>query len=147
MRLRRSAVIIAAKATVLIIMPAGAVLAHAPVPGPRGAYAAFVHTLTEPPAILALLGLGLLIGTHGLDALKWAWSGFILAMIAGLTGFWAFGLVINPELPLLAVALAAGGLVAAALPLATWAAGGLGAIAGGFLGIFIAPIPASWSPI
>ncbi|MGE0626870.1 MAG: HupE/UreJ family protein [Hyphomicrobiaceae bacterium] len=134
--------VIAAAGAVALPTP---VWAHTLVPGIGGAYAAFAHTVTEPPAPFALLALGLLFGVHGASVFKWAWLSFFAAMIVGVVSTLAIRVVVDPELPLVLVALTAGLLAAAALPLPVQAAAGLGSIAGYFFGVFGTPAPASWS--
>jgi hypothetical protein len=134
-------------ATAVLIMSLSPVpaIAHATIPGLNVAYAALFHALTAAPAPLALLGLGLLLGMHGAQVLKWAWAAFFLAMIAGVGGTLILRAFVDPELPMLAIALAAALWAASALPLHGAVAALAGAIAGYAFGIFIAPSPASLS--
>jgi hypothetical protein len=133
----------AAAALLVVLLPYPA-WAHAAIPGIGGAYAAFWHTLTELPAPLTLIGLGLLLGLHGTDALKWAWGAFFFMTIVGLALAMGIGIFIDPELPMLLIALFAGLYAASGLRLTAALATVLGAFGGYFLGVFIAPSPASW---
>jgi HupE / UreJ protein len=128
----------------LLFLPAPA-CAHANIPGIGGFYAAFWHTISEQPAPLILLGLGLLVGLHGTEAFRWAWIAFFLAMLGGLIGILGFGIYVDPELPLLLLALITALYTAGALPLPNPAAAVIGALSGYFFGVFIAPEVASWS--
>lgn len=138
----RTARTIAVLLTLMLPLPA---LAHAPTAGIGGAYAAFTHTLTEPPAPLALLGLGLLLGLHGAETFKWTWLAFFAAMSAGVGTTVALKVFLDPEVPLVLIALVSALLAASGFALPHLAAIGLGGLAGFVFGVFIAPSPASWS--
>lgn len=110
-----------------------------------GAYAAFGHTLTEAPAPLTLIGLGLLIGQNGIAALKCAWLAFFPAMMIGIAATLHWGAIVYPEIPLMLIAIVTGLLAASCFKLTRASAVGIGLAAGYFLGVFSAPGPASWS--
>lgn len=116
--------------------------AHAFEPGIGGGYAAFIHTLTEMPAPLTLVSLGLLWGMHGAAGVKWAWAAFLTMMVAAMGLYMGYGIVIDPIFPMLLLAMVAGLYAASGLPLAPTMAVGFAAIGGYLLGIFITPPPA-----
>jgi hypothetical protein len=121
------------------------VLAHTTIPGIGSFSAAFAHVTMEPPAALALLGLGLLAGMHDAATLKWTWAAFLAAMAAGVALTLVIGVIADPELPLLLVALVSGVATASGLGLPKVAAGAVGVLAGAVFGTFATPAPASWS--
>lgn len=129
---------------VVALLPSPAT-AHVAIPGIGSAYAAFAHATTEPPAALALLALGLLAGMHGAAGLMHLFPAFLLALLVGVATTLLFGVVVDPELPLLYVALGCGLYTAGGFPLPATAAIAIGAFAGAVFGIFSAPAPASWS--
>jgi hypothetical protein len=134
----------AATAFIALLSPEPA-LAHTTIPGVNFAYAALVHALFAPPAPLVLLGFGLLLGMHGAKALGWAWTAFFLAMVAGVAVTLSIRVFIDPELPMLLIALVAALWAGSGMPLPRSAAAIVGAVAGYVFGVFIAPSPASWS--
>lgn len=118
-------------ASILLLVTTRPALAHAPIEGIGSFYNGFLHPLLVPAHLLILLGLGLLLGQHAPRPSRWGWLAFVFAFWSGLA---ARPLVVTP-LPaaaLLAVAFAAGLLVALNRPLAPpilaflGAAGGLG---------------------
>ena len=123
----------------------GVTFAHGLTPGPQGVYFAFFHTLLEMPAPLMLLATGLVIGLNGAKALEVALPLHIVGMAIGLTAILHFRVFVDPELPLLAVAVISGLWAALSAPLPWQAAAFLGIVTGYLLGVFIAPGPASWA--
>lgn len=63
---------------------AGPACAHSPLPGIEGFYAGLFHPLTTPDQLLALLGLGLLLGGFGGKRLARALGVLGLGLLAGL---------------------------------------------------------------
>jgi hypothetical protein len=129
----------------LIALSASPAFAHVTVPGVPGLIFAFIHTITELPAPLTLIGLGLLAGLNGTRALEWTWLACFPAMVIGIWTTATWGIAVDPEKPLLLVAAATGLLAASGLRLTRPVAVGVALIAGYLLGIFSWPGPASWS--
>lgn len=125
-----------------VVLPLPA-YAHVTSPGLAGAYAALLHAVTEPPAPIALIGLGLLLGLNGAEALKWAWPAFALAMTGAMALMVTVRVYVDPQVPLLALALGCGLATAAGLRLPAVLAAGIGAAGGYFIGVLSAPAPAS----
>lgn len=121
--------------------------AHSASPGIGGTFAAFAHVITEPPAPLALLGLGLIVGMRRTQSLKWACGLFLVAMLAGLAAALTHTVGTDPELPLVLLAFITGILAASGMPLPNAAASGLLFLAGYFFGVFGTPEPAASATI
>jgi len=138
---------LAAVAVLVALSLAGPAWAHPALPGIGGAYAAFTHAITEPPAPLALLGLGLLVGINGAGSVRWACGSFFAATLGGLAATLALDVDTNPELPLVLVALTTGILTASGLPVANAAVTVLGLLTGSLFGVFAAPEPAATATI
>lgn len=119
--------------------------AHGLTPGPVGIYFAAEHILTEMPVPLALIAFGLLLGLNRHVAMTWAWLPLILGIVVGMAGILAWRLYIHPVLPLLLLTLIVALWAASGFRLPRSGAAILGVCIGYFLGVFIAPGPASWS--
>jgi hypothetical protein len=115
------------------------VAAQAPQPDAAAVLTGMVHTLAVPENLLALLGLGLVVGMGGAVA----WRGTVPCYLAGLAGacillltatlpavFWLFSLVL---------ALWLGLIAAAALDLPPWLVGALAAAVGFTAGLDVVP--------
>lgn len=133
------------------IVAVGAVTLSSPAfalgltPGPVGIYFAFLHFLSEMPVPLTLITLGLLLGLNGHQAFRWAWPSLMLAMPVGLVGILEFRIFIYPESPLLLLTIVVGLWAASGIVVPAYAAAIISLCVGYFLGVFIAPAPASWS--
>ncbi len=57
------------RAILACLLAATPAAAHSPLPGISGFYSGLVHPLTTPDQVVALLAMGLLLGTHGLSRL------------------------------------------------------------------------------
>ncbi len=117
--------------------------AHVASPDLAGAYAALLHTVTEPPAPIALIGLSLLLGLNGAEAMRQAWPPFIAAMAAAMVLIMTLRVYVDPQVPLLVLALGCGLATASGLRLPAAPAAAMGAACGYFLGVLSAPAPAS----
>ncbi len=126
------------------LVPAEA-FSHGLSPGPEGIYLAFIHTLSEMPVPLVILATGLLIGLNGTKALEAALPLHIVGMAIGLIALLQFRIFVDPELPMLGVAVASGVWAALSAPLPWLVAAILGMLSGYFMGVFIGPGPASWA--
>lgn len=87
------------------------VAAHAPIKGIGAFYNGVLHPVLVPEHILMIVALGLLVGQHAPQASRVAWFGFVAAFWAGLAAAAWFAPAIEAWV-LLALALAAGVLVA-----------------------------------
>ena len=121
----------------VVLMRPQAALAHASVPGTRGFYYGFVHPFTVPAEVLALLACGLVFSRNmqGFDKVL---GGYIVASTA------AFAICLrvapfNASLPLLVLALAAGCVLASALPLTAAVSRLVGIALGALAGAVAAP--------
>lgn len=89
-------------------------LAHSPVPGLGRFYNGMLHPVLAPAALIALAALGVLIGQHGLTAVRPLVLGLLASLLAGLcAGSQWPGLSADTALLLL-------GLLTAACALAAW---------------------------
>jgi hydrogenase/urease accessory protein HupE len=106
--------------------------AHTPIEGLGDFYNGMLHPLVVPAHLLALLGVGLLIGRQPPAALQPAALGFLAATTLGLLGA-GLGWSLSAETPLLAGAAICGLLLAWGSPLPAW----LGSVSGIALGFAI----------
>ena len=119
-------------ALALIAEPA---FAHPPPLGFPGFFGGLLHPLFVPAHLLALLGLGLLIGQQAPNWGRAAPGAAIIALLAGL-GVLTLGVVPRGvNLAVLALAMACGVLVALARPLPEWAGGVLAVVTGVAIGL------------
>jgi len=118
----------AALAGLAVVRPR-AVLAHSTVPGLDDFSAGLLHPLLVPEHLLLLAGIGLWLGGRDRGHVGRALPAFAGALLIGLalSGFAPVGTV--ERWMLLGLALAGGGLVAAALSLPRWLAALLAAAA------------------
>ena len=96
--MKRSFVFCAALAT------CGGAGAHGSIQGVDHFSGGLLHPLVEPTHLIALLALGLLLGQRGLAKGEAALLGFAIGLVCGLLGA-AFGISVDTDLPLLAIAL------------------------------------------
>jgi hydrogenase/urease accessory protein HupE len=151
---RRAAAIAALVLPIVIATPASA---HGNETGMMGVYHAAMDTITDAPALLALVGLSLFAVLSRRDDPK---SGvdrsfprkiglmtlpFVAAMVFGMVLIMQFNLYLDPERGLLLVALASGILAASGLQLPRIWPALLAATAGYFCGVFTAPPPTIWA--
>jgi urease accessory protein len=129
-------------AVIAVVLPLPA-YAHVTSPGLAGAYGALLHAITEPPAPVALIGLGLLLGLNGAEALKWAWPAFAVSMAGAMALMVTVRVFVDPQIPLLLLAVGCGLAAAASLRLPAVLAAAIGAAGGYFVGVLSAPAPAS----
>lgn len=121
--------------TVLLLLSAAdPSFAHAPIAGGDGFYGGLLHPLFVPAHLLAVIGLGLLIGQQ--DTGRTALSlNFVVALVAGLV---AIALAAGPSRAndvLIVSAAGAGLLVAAARPLPQVIGWPLAAVTGAAIGL------------
>ncbi len=127
-----------AGAALLLGLGTGRAQAHGMLQGVGDFYAGLLHPLVVPAEALALVAVGLLLGSSGLAACRLG----IPALAAGLVAGLGLGrLVPVPEATplLLATALVASALVAAGLPVPPLAAAGLALLGGAAVGIDAQP--------
>ena len=67
-----------------ILLAPSAAFAHSPMPGIGYFYSGILHPLLVPSHLLALVALGLLIGQRGLQAMRLAYTCFLVALLVGL---------------------------------------------------------------
>lgn len=116
-------------AALLLLHAAVPASAHSPVPGIEGFYVGLLDPLSAAPQVLALLGIGLLIGTFDKKHATWPLVIFLSATLAGIV-LGASLLTFNTQL--LATAVVCGAL-ALLLPGRGLVACILAAAAAGFL--------------
>lgn len=68
----------------LLVLWAGPVAAHSPVPGIKGFYIGLLHPFSTPPQALMMIGLGLLVGAFSVKKVQWLLGSFALASLVGL---------------------------------------------------------------
>ncbi|MEM7251952.1 MAG: HupE/UreJ family protein [Pseudomonadota bacterium] len=117
------------------------VFAHAPVEGVEGFYVGIVHPLSTPDQLLALLGLGVMLGLRWPAGFGRIWAVFLLAMLAGVAWGQLSGLPLWASTALLLVAIVTTTL-AALLPAGIQAASlALAGLVGGLIGVLSTPEP------
>jgi hypothetical protein len=141
--LKRAAV---AGAALLVGLGTGRANAHGMLQGVGDFYAGLLHPVVVPAEALALVAVGLLLGSSGLAACRLG----LPALVAGL----AAGLAIGRHVPiaaatplLLAIALVGAALVAAGLRLPPQAAAGLALLGGAAVGIDAQPEAEALPPV
>ena len=82
----------------------GAVQAHSPVPGIEGFYTGLLHPVSTPAQLFVLLGLGLLVSSYPLAAVRWLLTVFPFAT---LVGAWVSDGLMDVDTWLFALAFAA----------------------------------------
>jgi urease accessory protein len=92
-------------------------LAHTPIEGVGGFYGGMLHPLLVPAHIMALLGLGLLIGQQAPRCRPVLLALFAAALTAGVAAIVGALAAENADVAVLATAVASGALVALARPL------------------------------
>lgn len=128
-----------AGAVVMLWGAAHAAMAHGAQP-PRPAWLEGVRSLFgDPASVLVLLVMALLIAQPGQPRMKPALLGGLAGLAVGTLPA-AAGLVVDPTLPLLALALAIGGLVAWARPWPPWLHAALAAAVAA--GVVLVQVPA-----
>jgi len=121
-------------AVVVLLAAADPVCAHVPIAGADGLYGGLLHPLFVPAHLLALIGLGLLIGQQNAGRRALALN-FVVALAAGLV---AIVLAAGPSRAndvLIVSAAVAGLLVAAARPLPQVVGWPLAAVTGAAIGL------------
>lgn len=112
--------------------------AHTPIEGMGDFYSGMLHPWVVPPHILALVGLGFVLGQRGQQFIEAGLAAFLAAILPGLAAA-AYGASGPPEVVLLAVAAVVGVTVAALPPLPRPACVLLAAVTGALVGIDSAP--------
>jgi hydrogenase/urease accessory protein HupE len=123
----------------VLLLCSGIADAHGYVRGVNGFYAGFLHPFLAPAHLMALIGLGLLIGQRGIAVGRDAMLAVLAGLVAGLLLSDALG---NPDADsmLLGLTALAGIAVASALPLfPRLALAPLAALLGTVVGIGSAP--------
>lgn len=112
--------------------------AHGDIKGLGSFYAGALHPFLVPAHLVALLGLGLLVGQRGLAFGRYPMLALLLALLTGLV---ASGSVAGFDLerPVLGGAALCALAVVAALPLPRWALFALAALIGAGIGLGSAP--------
>lgn len=115
--------------------------AHSPLPGIEGFYIGLLHPVSTPSQLLALLGLGAMLGMTWPDGFTRPWIAFVSGLVLGIGGGQIFGVWDVLPVILLTMALIAAGL-AALLPgqMRTLEAGVTG-LAGLLIGLLSTPDP------
>lgn len=116
--------------------------AHTAAPGLGGFTSAMVHAVTESPAPLVLMALGLLLGSADEKTLASGFVVFAVAMLLALAVTLTAGVLVDQTVPLLVLALVAGLSTASALPLPPLVPKALACAAGAFFGVLATPDPA-----
>lgn len=118
-------------------------LAHGTAVGLQGTFNAFLFSVLEPPAPVALFAIGLLMGSHGARFVELAFLIFLCSLLTGLAVTRLAGIVVFPEVPLSTAALVASLLVVFDARTRIGWIFCLCAITGFFMGILTAPARAS----
>lgn len=71
-------------AGLLVLVGAGPVYAHSPVPGIEGFYLGLLHPFSTPAQAVLMIGLGLLAGAFDVGKVRWVLAAFLIASVTGL---------------------------------------------------------------
>lgn len=124
----------------------GAALAHGSIQGVDHFSGGLLHPLVEPTHLLSIVALGLLVGQRGIARGEAALFCFAAGVAAGLIAA-AFAPSLDGDVPLLAIALLAGLVVALALPLPGAALAAIAGVIGAGVGIGSNPEALSGPPL
>lgn len=129
-------------AAVFLVLASDPGQAHTAAPGLGGFTSAMVHAVTESPAPLVLIALGVLLGSVDEKTLASGFVAFAAAMLLALAVTLMVGVLVDQTVPLLVLALVAGLSTASALPVPPTVTKALACAAGAFFGVLATPDPA-----
>ncbi|WP_425045524.1 hypothetical protein [Primorskyibacter sp. S87] len=67
-----------------LVLAAGPVHAHAPIPGIKGFYVGLLHPFSTPSQAVLMLGLGLLVGGFAVAKVRWFLGAFLVFSVLGV---------------------------------------------------------------
>jgi urease accessory protein len=117
-----------------LLVACGDASAHGSIQGIDHFSGGILHPLVEPTHLIALVALGLLLGQRGIARAEAALFAFAAGLVLGLLCA-GFGWTLDTDLPLLAIAMLSGILVAMSLVLPGFIYAAIAALIGAGIGV------------